>query len=141
MRRWLSALFALVVLVSAGADLRFAEPPAACACAAMRDGACPCCRVRTTGQGAVDPCQVPSSKCGNASDRGLQPSLIREDASSAPRALGSGMALEPEPWPETLRATATRSGDSLPRAKGWDRAGGGGQRALDVLSRLGVFRI
>lgn len=113
MRRWLSMLFAVVMLMSirgmvsvAGGDQAACHSmPVACA-AMMSGGGCACCG--TPSPGASEACSLPGSRCERSMGGGVHADLfdrtrIAEDPAEALRS-----APEPQPWPAILREAIGR---------------------------------
>lgn len=148
MRRWLSVLFAVVMLASihggvsaAGGDQAACHTmPTACAARVSGDG-CACCG--TPAPGSSEVCSLPGSQCERSMGGGVRADLFdRTRAAEGPvEALRS--APEPQPWPAILREAHGRRDALAPLAMAggtWTvsppEPGGRGR-----LARLRIFRI
>ena len=149
MRRWLPALFAVVMLLSVqgvvwaskGVAGRMSCQAPASSCAAMdAGGACACCGTPSPSLSEV--CGAPGSRCDRSLDGGTSQVLLdqhRADRESEGRSTGHP---EPLPWLRNLsapkRVDAAPISLRLPGREGYPDVGPGGR---DRLTRLRLLRI
>ena len=149
MRRWLSALFAVVMLLSIegvvwaskGSAGKISCQAPASSCAAMdAGGACACCGTPSASLSEV--CGAPGSRCDRSLDGGTSQVLLdqhRADRESEGRSTGHP---EPLPWPRNLSAPKLVNGSPFsPGLPGRDGSPGVGSGGRDRLARLRLLRI